>query len=63
MISHVMVAAGLHPVVSTGASGWVSTIAVPAGRVRRDSRAIGLLEVDEGSFPEVARQAQEPGRS
>ena len=60
MISHVMVAAGLHPVLRTAGAGRVSTIAEPAGRVRRDSRAIGLLEVDEGSFPEVVRGLRNP---
>ena len=67
MISQVMLAAGLHPVLNTEGSsqrsGLATTMvahAAPAGHLRRDFRAIGLFEVDEGSFPEVVRHVRIP---
>lgn len=67
MISQVMLAAGLHPVLNTEGSsqrsGLATTMvahAAPAGHLRRDFRAIGLFEVDEGSFPEVVRHVRNP---
>jgi UDP-N-acetylmuramyl tripeptide synthase len=67
MLAQVMRAAGLHPVVSSeGANqcaGLATTMVARAaltGHLPPDSLAIGLFEVDEGSFPEVLRQVSQP---
>ena len=67
MLAQVMRASGLHPVVNAeGANqraGLASTMVAQAaltGHLPPDSCAIGLFEVDEGSFPEVLRQVSQP---
>ena len=67
MLSNVMQAAGLHPVVNTEGSnqrsGLATTMvahATATGHFRRDFRAAGLFEVDEGSFAEIVRHVAHP---
>ena len=67
MLAQVMRASGLHPVVNAEGSnqraGLASTMvdrAALTGHLPPDPRAIGLFEVDEGSFPEVLRQVSRP---
>jgi lipid II isoglutaminyl synthase (glutamine-hydrolysing) len=67
MLAHAMRAAGLHPVLNQEGSNQRSGIAAtmiahsgPNGRLRRDPHAIGLFEVDEGSFPEIVRHVRRP---
>jgi lipid II isoglutaminyl synthase (glutamine-hydrolysing) len=67
MLAQVMRAAGLRPVLnpegSNQRSGLATTMVAHAalsGHLPADPAAIGLFEVDEGSFPEILRQAGEP---
>jgi lipid II isoglutaminyl synthase (glutamine-hydrolysing) len=67
MLGQVMQAAGLHPVINAeGANqraGLATTMVAHAGatgHLPQDSKAIGLFEVDEGSFPEILRQVSQP---
>ncbi len=67
MLAHMMRDAGLHPVLnaegSNQRSGLATTLvahAGPAGHLPADAQAIGLFEVDEGSFPEILRQVPRP---
>jgi lipid II isoglutaminyl synthase (glutamine-hydrolysing) len=67
MLAQIMRAGGLHPVLngegSNQLSGLATTMvahAAPTGRLRQDFRAIGLFEVDEGSFPEVMPHIRHP---
>jgi UDP-N-acetylmuramyl tripeptide synthase len=65
MLSGVMRASGLHPILNQEGSnqpaGLVSTLlahAGPSGHLPGDDRATGLFEVDEGSLPEVLTQVR-----
>jgi lipid II isoglutaminyl synthase (glutamine-hydrolysing) len=65
MLSGVMRASGLHPVLNREGSnqpaGLVTTLlshAAPSGHLPADDRAIGLFEVDEGSLPDVLTQVR-----
>jgi lipid II isoglutaminyl synthase (glutamine-hydrolysing) len=67
MLAQVMLASGLHPVVNAeGANqraGLATTVvahATVAGHLPPDPQVIGLLEVDEGSFPDILRQISQP---
>jgi UDP-N-acetylmuramyl tripeptide synthase len=67
MLAQVMRAAGLHPLVNQeGAnqrSGLATTMVAHSaitGHLSADPQAIGLFEVDEGSFPEILRQVGGP---
>jgi len=67
MLAQVMRASELHPVVNAeGANqsaGLATTMVARAaltGHLPADSRAVGVFEVDEGSFPEVLRQIRQP---
>ena len=67
MLAQVMRASGLHPVVNAeGANqraGLATTMVARAevtGHLTPDSLAIGLFEVDEGSFPEILPQVSRP---
>jgi lipid II isoglutaminyl synthase (glutamine-hydrolysing) len=67
MLAEVLRAAGLHPVLNAeGAnqrSGLATTMiahAGPSGHLPVDPQAIGLFEVDEGSFPEIVRHVPAP---
>jgi lipid II isoglutaminyl synthase (glutamine-hydrolysing) len=67
MLAQIMRAAGLHPVLNTEGSnqrsGLATTMvahAAPTGHMRSDPQAIGLFEVDEGSFPEIVRHVTDP---
>jgi UDP-N-acetylmuramyl tripeptide synthase len=67
MLTRVMRASGLHPVVNAdGANqraGLAATMVAHAaltGHLPPDPLAIGLFEVDEGSFPEVVGQVSQP---
>jgi len=67
MLAQVMQASGLHPVINAeGANqraGLAATLVARAGatgHLPQDRMAIGLFEVDEGSFPEILRQVSQP---
>jgi len=67
MLAEIMRASGLHPVVNaeganqrTGLATTMVARAALTGHLPPDSGAIGLFEVDEGSFPEVVRQVSRP---
>src|SRR5208282_3942378 len=67
MLAQVMRAAGLHPVINAeGANqraGLATTMVARAnvtGHLPSDADAIGLFEVDEGSFPEILPQVSRP---
>jgi UDP-N-acetylmuramyl tripeptide synthase len=67
MLAQVMRDAGLHPVLNTEGSNQRSGLATTmvarasyAGHLPEDPSAIGLFEVDEGSFPEIMRQLGQP---
>jgi UDP-N-acetylmuramyl tripeptide synthase len=67
MLAQVMQASGLHPVINAeGANqraGLAATMVAHAGatgHLPHDQTAIGLFEVDEGSFPEILRQVSQP---
>jgi lipid II isoglutaminyl synthase (glutamine-hydrolysing) len=67
MLAQVMQASGLHPVINAeGANqraGLATTMVAHAGatgHLPQDRTAIGLFEVDEGSFPEILRQVSRP---
>jgi UDP-N-acetylmuramyl tripeptide synthase len=67
MLAQVMREAGLHPVINTEGSNQRSGLATTmvahagyAGHLPADASAIGLFEVDEGSFPEILRQVGRP---
>jgi lipid II isoglutaminyl synthase (glutamine-hydrolysing) len=67
MLAQVMRAGGLHPVLNTEGSNQRSGLATTmvahsdlTGHLPPDPRAIGLFEVDEGSFPEIMRQVRRP---
>jgi len=67
MLAQVMRAAGLHPVLnqegSNQRSGLATTMVAHAaltGHLPADAQAIGLFEVDEGSFPEIIRHVGRP---
>jgi lipid II isoglutaminyl synthase (glutamine-hydrolysing) len=67
MLAQVMRAAGLHPVLNTEGSNQRSGLATTmvahsglTGHLPADAQAIGLFEVDEGSFPEIMRQVVTP---
>jgi UDP-N-acetylmuramyl tripeptide synthase len=66
-LGEVMHAAGLRPVVnqegSNQRSGLATTMVAHSaltGHMRDDPHAIGLFEVDEGSFPEILRHVSRP---
>jgi lipid II isoglutaminyl synthase (glutamine-hydrolysing) len=67
MLAQVMRTAGLHPVLSADhsdrRSGLASSLVAYAdrtGHLRIDPQAIGLFDVDEGSFDEIIRHVPEP---
>jgi lipid II isoglutaminyl synthase (glutamine-hydrolysing) len=67
MLAQVMRAAGLRPLLNReGANqrfGLAATMighARPTGHLRADPRAIGLFEVDEGSFPQILPDVTAP---
>jgi UDP-N-acetylmuramyl tripeptide synthase len=67
MLAKVMRSAGLHPVLNQeGANqrtGLATTVVAHAsfnGHLPADPQAIGLFEVDEGSFPEILRHVRRP---
>ena len=67
MLAQVMRASGLHPVINAeGANqraGLAATMvaqSAASGHLPEDPRAIGLFEVDEGSFPEILPQVSHP---
>jgi UDP-N-acetylmuramyl tripeptide synthase len=67
MLAHIMREAGLHPVLnsegSNQRSGLATTMVAHAGytgHLPADASAIGLFEVDEGSFPEFLGQVGRP---
>ena len=69
MLAQVMRDAGLRPLLNTEGSNQRSGLATTmvaqagyAGHLPADASAIGLFEVDEGSFPEIMRQVAQPGR-
>jgi lipid II isoglutaminyl synthase (glutamine-hydrolysing) len=67
MLAQVMLASGLHPLVNseganqrTGLATTMVAHAAVSGHLPPDSLAIGLFEVDEGSFPEILPQVSRP---
>ena len=67
LLAGVMRAAGLHPILnregSNQLSGLATTMVASSGRfghLPADDRAIGLFEVDEGSFPGIVGQIGRP---
>ena len=67
MLAPVMRAAGLHPILNREGSNQLSGIATTlvassrlSGHMPADDSAIGLFEVDEGSFPGIVRQIATP---
>ena len=67
MLAQIMRDAGLRPLLNTEGSDQRSGLATTmvaqagyAGRLPADASAIGLFEVDEGSFPEIMRQVRSP---
>jgi lipid II isoglutaminyl synthase (glutamine-hydrolysing) len=67
MLAAVMRAAGLHPILNREGSNQLSGLATTlvassglSGHLPADDQAIGLFEVDEGSFPGIARQIARP---
>ncbi len=67
ILGEVMRAAGLHPVLnqegSNQRSGLATTMVAHSaltGHMPDDPHAIGLFEVDEGSFPEILRHVGRP---
>jgi lipid II isoglutaminyl synthase (glutamine-hydrolysing) len=67
MLAAVMRAAGLHPILNREGSNQLSGIATTlvassrfSGHLPADDQAIGLFEVDEGSFPGILRQIARP---
>jgi len=67
MLAQVMRAAGLHPVLNQEGSNQRSGLATamvaraaPTGHLPADGQAIGLFEVDEGSFPEILPHVGRP---
>ena len=63
LLAGAMRAAGLHPILnregSNQLSGLATTLVASSGRfghLPADDRAIGLFEVDEGSFPGIVSQ-------
>lgn len=67
LLAGVMRAAGLHPLLnregSNQLSGLATTLVANSGRsghLPADDQAIGLFEVDEGSFPVIVRQIARP---
>jgi lipid II isoglutaminyl synthase (glutamine-hydrolysing) len=67
MLSQVMRAAGLRPILngegSNQRSGLATSIVAHArltGHLPADPQSIGLFEVDEGSFPEIVRHVTRP---
>jgi len=67
MLAEVMHAAGLRPILnregSNQLSGLATTLVASSGRsghLPADDQAIGLFEVDEGSFPGIIRQIVRP---
>jgi lipid II isoglutaminyl synthase (glutamine-hydrolysing) len=68
MLAEVLHDAGLHPVVNQEGSNQRSGLATTmiarsaySGHLPADAQAIGLFEVDEGSFPEILPQVARPG--
>jgi UDP-N-acetylmuramyl tripeptide synthase len=60
MLTQVMRAAGLHPLINQEGSGQRAGLATamvahsaPTGHLPADGQAIGLFEVDEGSLPQI----------
>ena len=67
MLAKVMRAGGLHPVLNQEGSNQRSGLATTmvahcaaTGHLPADPQAIGLFEVDEGSFPEILRHVGRP---
>jgi UDP-N-acetylmuramyl tripeptide synthase len=67
MLATVMRAAGLHPILNREGSNQLSGLATSlvassglSGHLPRDGQAIGLFEVDEGSFPGIVKQIARP---
>jgi lipid II isoglutaminyl synthase (glutamine-hydrolysing) len=67
MLAEVMHAAGLRPILnregSNQLSGLATTLVASSGRsghLPSDDQAIGLFEVDEGSFPGIIKQIERP---
>jgi UDP-N-acetylmuramyl tripeptide synthase len=67
MLADVMRAAGLHPILNREGSNQLSGLATTlvasssrSGHLPADDQAIGLFEVDEGSFPRIIKQIARP---
>jgi lipid II isoglutaminyl synthase (glutamine-hydrolysing) len=67
MLAQIMRTAGLHPVLNQEGSNQRSGLATTmvahcalTGHLPADTQAIGLFEVDEGSFPEILRSIGRP---
>ncbi len=67
MLAEVMRSAGLHPILNREGSNQISGLATTllassgrSGHLPADDQAIGLFEVDEGSFPGIIKQVGRP---
>jgi lipid II isoglutaminyl synthase (glutamine-hydrolysing) len=67
MLAEVMRAAGLRPILNREGSNQLSGLATTlvasssrSGHLPADDQAIGLFEVDEGSFPGIIKQIDRP---
>jgi lipid II isoglutaminyl synthase (glutamine-hydrolysing) len=67
MLAEVMRAAGLHAILNREGSNQLSGLATTlvasssrSGHLPADDQAIGLFEVDEGSFPRIIKQIARP---